>query len=103
MKKNIFKHIFPVVAVMAASGCADDNTTPLTADSAKTPVNIAVAVADAETSGKTIIRKRSARNRTLLHTMTKSASTRHKAVRKTACKKEFPACCPEPNNNVKNQ
>ena len=53
MKKNIFKHIFPVVAVMAASGCADDNTTPLTADSAKTPVNIAVAVADAETSGKT--------------------------------------------------
>ena len=50
MKKNIFKHIFPVVAVMAASGCADDNTTPLTADSAKTPVNIAVAVADAETS-----------------------------------------------------
>lgn len=53
MKKNIFKHIFPVVAVMAASGCADDNTTPLTTDSAKTPVNIAVAVADAETSGKT--------------------------------------------------
>ena len=53
MKKNIFKHIFPVVAVMAASGCADDNTTPLTADSAKTPVNIAVAVADAETSGQT--------------------------------------------------
>ena len=53
MKKNIFKHIFPVVAVMAASGCADDNTTPLTADSAKTPINIAVAVADAETSGKT--------------------------------------------------
>ena len=53
MKKNIFKYIFPVVAVMAASGCADDNTTPLTADSAKTPVNIAVAVADAETSGKT--------------------------------------------------
>ena len=53
MKKNIFKHIFSVVAVMAASGCADDNTTPLTADSAKTPVNIAVAVADAETSGKT--------------------------------------------------
>ena len=32
MKKNIFKHIFPVVAVMAASGCADDNTTPLTTD-----------------------------------------------------------------------
>ena len=53
MKKNIFKYIFPVVAVMAASGCADDNTTPLTTDSAKTPVNIAVAVADAETSGKT--------------------------------------------------
>ena len=53
MKKNIFKHIFPVVAVMAASGCADDNTTPLTTDSAKTPINIAVAVADAETSGKT--------------------------------------------------
>ena len=53
MKKNIFKYIFPVVAVMAASGCADDNTTPLTADSAKTPINIAVAVADAETSGKT--------------------------------------------------
>ena len=53
MKKNIFKHIFPVVAVMAASGCADDSTTPLTTDSAKTPVNIAVAVADAETSGKT--------------------------------------------------
>ena len=53
MKKNIFKHIFSVVAVMAASGCADDNTTPLTADSAKTPINIAVAVADAETSGKT--------------------------------------------------
>ena len=53
MKKNIFKHIFPVVAVMAASGCADDNTTPLTADSAKTPINIAVAVADAETSGQT--------------------------------------------------
>ena len=53
MKKNIFKHIFSVVAVMAASGCADDNTTPLTTDSAKTPVNIAVAVADAETSGQT--------------------------------------------------
>ena len=53
MKKNIFKHIFSVVAVMAASGCADDNTTPLTADSAKTPINIAVAVADAETSGQT--------------------------------------------------
>ena len=64
---------------------------------ATAPVNTA------EISGKTIIRKRSARNRTLLLIIANSASARHKAVKKTACRKAFPACCPEPNNNVKNQ